>query len=162
MTKTDAVDLDRIDYRILRVLSSQGRSSDVAIGEEAGLSSNAVARRRRQMEESGVIAGYSADINLRRIGYGLLILVQIELASQSDRAIGEFEQAIQRCTAVSKCWFVSGDVDFLALVHVTSLEDYDETYRQELSILPNVAKIRSSFVLRRVLDRATPPSAIKY
>ncbi|MGV7120066.1 MULTISPECIES: Lrp/AsnC family transcriptional regulator [unclassified Sphingopyxis] len=151
----ETLELDRLDYRIMHILASDARSSDVAIGEAVGLSSNAAARRRRLLEGHGVIERYTAQFDLDRLGFGILVLVQMELVSQSDDALDRFEAAIQKCSAVSKCWFVSGDVDFLALVHVPSLHDFDETYRQELSSLPNVARIRSSFVLRSVIDRPT-------
>jgi DNA-binding Lrp family transcriptional regulator len=160
MTISADMPLDRLDYRILRALVAEGRSSDVSIGEAVGLSSNAVARRRRSLEERGVIGGYTAELDLDRMGYGVLVLVQMELMSQSDEALTRFEAAIQTCRSVSKCWFVSGDVDFLALVHVPSLKDYDETYRKQLSSLPNVSRIRSSFVLRNVIDRSTPPNVL--
>lgn len=161
MANNSESELDRLDYRIMRILASDARSSDVAIGETVGLSSNAVARRRRILEENGVIERYAAEFNLDRLGCGILVLVQIELESQSDDALTRFEVAIQACKAVSKCWFVSGDVDFLVLVHVPSLKDYDDTYRQQLSSLPNVSRIRSSFVLRNVIDRSTAPSILE-
>lgn len=161
MTKNESHSLDRLDYRIMRILASDARSSDVMIGEAVGLSSNAVARRRKILEESRIIQRYAAEFNLELMGCGILVLVQIELASQSDDALRKFEMAIQSCRAVSKCWFVSGDIDFLALVHVPALRDYDETYRQELSSLPNVSRIRSSFVLRNVIDRSTAPRVLE-
>ena len=43
------------------------------------------------------------------------------------------------------------------MIHVNSFDDYDRIYRKELSSLPHVAKIRSSFVLREVARRVTPP-----
>lgn len=161
MRKNESEMLDRLDYRIMRILASDARSSDVMIGEAVGLSSNAVARRRKILEDTGVIEQYAAEFNLDRLGCGILVLVQIELASQSDEALRQFELGIQSCKSVSKCWFISGDIDFLALLHVPSLQDYDETYRQELSNLPNVSRIRSSFVLRNVMTRSTAPRVLK-
>ena len=161
MRKNESYSPDRLDYRIMRILASDARSSDVNIGETVGLSSNAVARRRKMLEDSGVIERYAAEFNLDLMGCGIQVLVQIELEAQSDEALRKFEIAIQSCKAVSKCWFVSGDVDFLALLHVPSLRDYDDTYRHELSSLPNVSRIRSSFVLRNVVDRSTAPSVLE-
>jgi DNA-binding Lrp family transcriptional regulator len=70
----------------------------------------------------------------------------------------EFEEAVVRCPSVTFCSFVSGDTDFLMMVHVKSFEDYDRIYRSELATLPHVAKIRSSFVMRRVTQRNVPPA----
>ncbi|RKF22456.1 Lrp/AsnC family transcriptional regulator [Altericroceibacterium spongiae] len=151
--------LDPIDYRILRELDLDGRISDVALGERVHLSSTAVARRRKILEEQGLIAGYSAGIDLLQLGLGISVLVMIELASQAEHKLVEFEEAVTRCPSMSYCSFISGDIDFLMIIHVRSFADYDRVYRQELSNLPHVAKIRSSFVMRTVSQKQSPPVA---
>jgi Lrp/AsnC family transcriptional regulator, leucine-responsive regulatory protein len=82
--------------------------------------------------------------------------VAIELSSQAEKALNEFEREVVKCPSISYCGFISGDTDFLIMLHVESFEDYDRVYRRELSTLPHVAKIRSSFVLREVARRGTP------
>ena len=62
-----------------------------------------------------------------------------------------------QCPSMSFCSFVSGDTDFVMMVHVRSFNDYDRVYRSELSRLPHVAKIRSSFIMRQVARRGVPP-----
>lgn len=147
---------DHTDYRILRELSRDGRASDVALSERVHLSSTAVARRRKALEDRGLLLGYTADLDLNRLGFGTTVIVAIELNSQAEHALNEFEQAVGSCPSVSFCSFVSGDTDFIMMIHVRSFEDYDRVYRREVSTLPHVAKIRSSFVMRKVLDRKLP------
>ena len=156
-----AVTLDQADYRILAALSEDARASDVAIGEHINLSSSSVARRRKLMEESGVIKGYDARLDLAMLGFSGVVVVMIELRSQAETVLDEFEREVLKCPSISYCGFVSGDTDFMMLIHVSSFNDYDMIYRQELSILPHVAKIRSSFVLREVARRVNPPSVLK-
>ena len=153
--------LDQTDYRILRELVRDGRASDVAVAERVNLSSTAVARRRKALEQDGAIAGYSADIDLDALGFSIVVMVMIELASQAERLLLEFEEAVKQCPSMSFCSFVSGDTDFVMMVHVRSFEDYDRVYRSELSRLPHVARIRSSFIMRRVVDRGVPPSLFR-
>jgi DNA-binding Lrp family transcriptional regulator len=159
---SDVNTLDEADYRILRELSEDARASDVAIGERIHLSSSSVARRRKAMEESGIIAGYDARLDMGKLGFSGVVVVAIELVSQAEGILNEFELEVVKCPSISYCGFVSGDTDFLILIHVSSLNDYDTIYRQELSILPHVSKIRSSFVLRQVARRVNPPSILKY
>ncbi|MGK6320177.1 Lrp/AsnC family transcriptional regulator [Sphingomonas sp. DT-204] len=149
--------LDATDYRILQELSADGRVSDVALGERVHLSSTAAARRRKILEERGAIRGYNADLDLGRLGLHIVVLVAIELSSQAEQVLNEFETAVVRCPSMSFCSFVSGDTDFIMIVHVRSFEDYDRVYRSELSTLPHVARIRSSFVMRQVAQRTAPP-----
>lgn len=157
MKESVSVALDSTDLRILRELSKDGRITDVGLGELVHLSSTAVARRRKLLEDQGAIAAYSAQLALPRLGLAIVVIVAIELSSQAEQALNEFETAVVRCPSMSYCSFVSGDVDFLMIVHVKSLEDYNRVYRSELSVLPHVAKIRSSFVMREVARRTAPP-----
>jgi Lrp/AsnC family transcriptional regulator, leucine-responsive regulatory protein len=161
MRDSGTITLDEADYRILRALSDDGRASDVAIGERIHLSSSSVARRRKALEESGIIAGYDARFDMAKLGFSGVVVVSIELASQAESVLQDFEREVIKCPSISYCGFVSGDTDFLALIHVSSLNDYDVIYRQELSILPHVSRIRSSFVLRQVARRANPPAILK-
>jgi DNA-binding Lrp family transcriptional regulator len=157
MSKTEPLDLDDVDYRILKELSADGRASDVLLGEKISLSSTAVARRRRSLEERQAVMSYSANLNLPMLGYSVVVFVAVELSSQAEKALNEFEREVVKCPSISYCGFVSGDTDFLIMLNVESFEDYDRVYRRELSTLPHVARIRSSFVLREVTRRSTPP-----
>ncbi|WP_242095184.1 MULTISPECIES: Lrp/AsnC family transcriptional regulator [unclassified Sphingomonas] len=157
MNEMILTDLDRTDFRLLREISEDGRLSDVALGERVHLSSTAAARRRRILEERGAIARYSATLDLNRLGIGIVVHVAIELRSQAEEVLNEFEAAVVKCPSMTYCSFVSGDTDFMMIVHVRSFEDYDRVYRSELSTLPHVAKIRSSFVMRHVAKRIVPP-----
>ncbi len=157
MLNSNTVTLDATDYRILRELLRDGRVADVQLGERINLSSTAVARRRKIMEENGIIAGYNANINMSSLGFNGVVMVAIELSSQAEHVLVEFEREVVKCPSISYCGFVSGDTDFMIMIHVNSFNDYDRIYRRELSNLPHVAKIRSSFVLREVARRLTPP-----
>ena len=157
MQQTQSEPIDQIDHRILRELSRDGRISDVALSERVHLSSTAVARRRKLLEDRGLLRGYTADLDMGLLGFGTLVIVAIELSSQAEKVLNEFEEAVVNCPSMSFCSFVSGDNDFIMMVHVKSFEDYDRVYRRELSTLPHVARIRSSFVMRKVLDRKLPP-----
>ncbi|WP_157177758.1 Lrp/AsnC family transcriptional regulator [Sphingomonas prati] len=151
-------DLDRTDYRLLREIVEDGRISDVTLGERVHLSSTAASRRRKILEERGMVPHYTASLDLNRLGLGIVVHVSIELQSQAEHLLNEFEAAVIKCPSMSYCSFVSGDTDFMMIVHVRSFEDYDRVYRSEISTLPHVAKIRSSFVMRRVADRMVPPA----
>jgi Lrp/AsnC family leucine-responsive transcriptional regulator len=157
VTDSQCEEFDAIDYRIMQALSEDGRMSDVMLGERVQLSSTAAARRRKILEDHGAIAGYNAQLNLPKLGLGIVVMVAVELSSQAEHVLNEFEAAVVNCPSVTFCSFVSGDTDFLMMVHVKSFADYDRIYRAELASLPHVAKIRSSFMMRSVTKRAVPP-----
>lgn len=155
--RTPQHELDDTDLRLMRALVNEGRASDVLLSEKVHLSSTAVARRRKILEDAGYISQYSAHLNVRALGYGTLVIVSIELVSQAEAVLQDFERAVLQSPSMRFCAFVSGDTDFLMILNVQSLEHYDVIYRKELSVLPHVAKIRSSFVLREVANRHIAP-----
>lgn len=160
MSENDTWSLDATDYRILRELMRDGRASDVTLGERINLSSTATARRRKILEDRGIITGYTAHLDMTRLGFNMVAIVSIELASQAESVLNEFEQAVVGCPSMSFCSFISGETDFLMIVHVRSFEDYDRVYRSELSTLPHVARIRSTFMMREVAQRLVAPAVL--
>jgi DNA-binding Lrp family transcriptional regulator len=160
MTENHERVIDATDYRILRELMRDGRASDVTLGERINLSSTATARRRKILEDQGVITGYTANLDIARLGFHMVAVVSIELASQAENILVEFEKAVIDCPSMSFCSFVSGETDFLMIVHVRSFEDYDRVYRSELSRLPHVARIRSSFMMHEVAQRLIAPAVL--
>lgn len=154
-------ELDRIDYRVLRALIDDGRAADVTLGDRVNLSSTAAARRRKILEEKEIVTGYSAVINPKLLGFATAVLVLIELNSQAEQRLEEFEEAVLSCPSMSFCSFISGENDFMMLINIRSFDDYDRIYRKELSNLPHVAKIRSSFLLREVARRRIAPIVLE-
>lgn len=149
--------LDRTDYRVLRALVEDGRAPDVTLGDRVNLSSTAAARRRKILEDKGIVSGYGAVVDQGKLGFTITVLVLIELSSQAEQRLMEFEEAVMACPSMSYCSFISGENDFMMLINVRSFDDYDRVYRKELSNLPYVAKIRSSFLLREVAKRRVAP-----
>jgi Lrp/AsnC family leucine-responsive transcriptional regulator len=72
--------LDAIDWRILRELQEDARLSYNALAQRVGLSAPAAAERVRRMEDSGVIAGYRAEIDPAKVGLPVMALIQMHCA----------------------------------------------------------------------------------
>jgi Lrp/AsnC family leucine-responsive transcriptional regulator len=151
------MDLDRIDTVILAELSANARVSQVELATRVGLSSTAVARRQKTLEESGLIQGYQAVLDLGRFGLHTTVLVRIALDSQAEEALKAFEAGVVKCPSVTRCFLMSGSDDYLAIVLARDIEDYERIHRSELSRLPHVARIQSSFAMREVVHRVVPP-----
>jgi Lrp/AsnC family transcriptional regulator, leucine-responsive regulatory protein len=152
------MDMDRIDAQILSALTDNARLSQVELATRIGLSSTAIARRQRTLEEEGFIRGYQAVLDLRRFGLGTTVLVRITLESQSDEALRAFETGVVDCPSVVRCFLMSGRDDYLLIVLARDIEDFERIHRTELSRLPRVARLESSFALREVVNRAVPPA----
>jgi len=129
------VQIDRIDRKILAMLVANGRATQHELGEAAGLSPSAAARRQKALEDAGILRGYRADINLTRA----------------------FEAAVSGSPSILRCHLMSGRNDYLLTVRATSIEDYEHVHRQEIARLPRVARIETAFALREVVNRTVPP-----
>lgn len=152
--------LDRLDLKLLAALVRNGRASHVELSETIGLSATALARRQRQLEDDGLIAGYRAVVGMKALGLATTVIVRITLVSQAEEALSEFETAISACPSVVRCYLMAAADDYLVIVAARDIADYERIHKAELSRLPHVARLQSSFALREVVDRPMPTDAL--
>lgn len=150
--------MDSFDLAILRTLAAHGGATQQELGEAANLSGNAAGRRQRMLEERGIIAGYSANIDLERMGFGTSVLVLIQLERQSSEMLAAFEGAIARCPSVASCHLLSGGEDYVVMLRARDLKDFERIHRTELSELPGVTRMQSLFALREIVAPRVPPA----
>ncbi len=148
--------LDKIDKAILKELQLNGRLSNVQLAEKVGLSESACLRRVRMLEETGIIDRYVMLVNQAAIGKPGNVFVRLTLDGQQREKLATFEEAVQGVADVMECYLMSGDFDYLLRVIVRSNDDYVRVHNQ-LTSLPGVFRVQSSFALRTVLDKTEVP-----
>ena len=153
--------LDTLDKAILAALVEDGRRSQVDLADRVPLSPTAIARRIRALEDAGVIEGYQARISRKALGLTMTVVVQISLKSQNEELLASFEKAAAAAPSIVSCHLMSGEDDYLLTVLARDLADYERIHKEELSRLPGVARLRSSFALREVASRILPASSLK-
>jgi DNA-binding Lrp family transcriptional regulator len=116
--------LDRIDLKILAALQRDGRSTIQKLAQTVGLSPRASLERVRRLEDSGIIAGYQAVVELGRLSRPVNIFAEIILEKHANR--GRFEKRLAALEEVVECWEVSGNVDYLARFVCADLATYEE------------------------------------
>ena len=154
-------DLDRIDLKILAELMGDARASQLNLAEKVGLSATACARRIRQLEDAGVIRGYRADLDATALGLVTTVVVTITLEKQSEDYLAAFEAAIARCPDIVSCHLMSGSDDYHLQVLARDIADFERIHKQQLSRMPGVARIHSSFAMREVVRRPIPENALR-
>lgn len=145
--------IDALDRAILRALLDDGRLSQVELAERIPLSPTAIARRIRALEEAHLIEGYQVLINHDALGLGMTAIVQVSLQSQSEALLAAFEKAVRELPSVVSCYLMSGEDDYLLTVLAQDLSDFERVHKDELSRLPGIARLRSSFALRDVAKK---------
>lgn len=138
-----------------------GRRSQVELAEHVPLSATAIARRIRTLEERGVISGYQAQVSKSALGLTMMAIVQISLKSQNEELLAAFEKAAAAAPSIISCHMMSGEDDYIIAVLARDLADFERIHKEQLSRLPGVARLRSSFVLREVVNRPLPLSGLE-
>ncbi|WP_375287119.1 Lrp/AsnC family transcriptional regulator [Sphingomonas sp.] len=145
--------LDAIDRRILKRLAEDGRATVGAVADVAGVSPSACTRRIQALETMGLIGGYGARLDHRRLGFMVTALVDIRLGTQVEEDLAAFEAAVAEVDGIVECALVSGGQDYRLKLVCRDLDDYERLHREALGRLPGVVTINSSFVLRRIPTR---------
>ena len=152
------MELDRYDREILRVLQQDGRISNQDLADRIGLSPSPCLRRVRALEESGLIAGYRAQVNAKALGLTLMALIQISMDRHTQERFTDFEAAVRDIPEVLECLLITGQAsDYQLKVVVRDMDTYQELLLNRITRIPGVTGVHSSFVLRRVVDRQALP-----
>ena len=144
------MELDTTDRRILAALQRDGRMTTVQLAETIGLSATPVARRVRDLETSGVIQGYTAIVDPRKVGSAIQAVVQIKLEQHNDEIADRFRRTVDDLPEVSACYALTGDMDFLLHVAVRDIDALSDFTLRRLLRIPGVRDMRTSVVLSTV------------
>ncbi|HUN28096.1 MAG TPA: Lrp/AsnC family transcriptional regulator [Steroidobacteraceae bacterium] len=142
--------LDPADRQILEVLQRDARITNAALAEQVHLSESACLRRVRALEASGLIAGYGARVDQEKAGLPVNVFVSLTLDRQDQTDLQAFEEAVRRIPEVMECYLMTGDFDYLVRVVVADTADFERIHSRQLTRLPGVARVHSSFALRAV------------
>ena len=121
-----ARDFDRIDRRILEIMQAEGRITNQELSERISLSPRACLERVRRLERAGIISGYMAVLEPRKIGGLLTIVVEVTLKDQTQATHARFEQRARVSAEVIECFLVSGQCDYVLRLACRDLDHYRE------------------------------------
>ncbi|MFC0338990.1 transcriptional regulator, AsnC family [Kushneria avicenniae] len=145
--------LDRYDRHILEILQADGRISNQALADRVGLSPSPCLRRVRALEESGLITGYQAQVDARRLGYRLMALVHISMDRHTPERFANFEQKVAALPEVIECLMITGqEVDYQLKIRVEDMDDYQRLLLEHITPIEGVTGVHSNFVLRPVFS----------
>ena len=148
--KSLTVELDVIDKAMLRFLQDDGALSNATLGEKLSLSVTPCWRRRKRLEDEGVITGYQANVNRRTLGMDVFAFALVTFNMHSDKAADNFEAVIKNRAEVLACHKITGSADYLLQVVATDLDSYGEFVERVLRRQMGISSIQSSLALREV------------
>ncbi|KXB32322.1 hypothetical protein AT959_01060 [Dechloromonas denitrificans] len=146
--------LDQIDLDILAALQADGRTTNVALAKQVGLSPTPCLERVKSLEAEGFIAGYSARLAPAALGLGLTVFVQISIERTSQQLFTDFRAAVQAIPEIQECHMVAGGYDYLLKVRVPDMLAYRNFLGAVLSGIPGIRETHSYPVMEEVKDSA--------
>lgn len=150
--------LDRYDRAMLEVLQQDGRISNQDLADRISLSPSSCLRRLRMLEESGLVLGYRALLDARKLGLTLMALIHISMDRHTPERFAHFENEIAAIPQVLECLLITGQAaDYQLKVVVADMDAYQELLLTRITRITGVTGVHSSFVLRRVVDRTALP-----
>lgn len=142
--------LSPADLRILRQLQTTGRITNQELAEKVGMAASPCWRRVKQLEDSGMIAGYQARIDRKKIGLGILAFIRVKIDSHSEEEAQRFEKQVGELKPVIACYAVAGDADFMLQVVAQNLDSFSTFAMEVVRRLPGIKEMQTTFVLREV------------
>ena len=146
--------LDRYDQHILEVLQQDGRINNQDLADRIGLSPSPCLRRVRALEESGLIVGYRALLDAKKLGLTLMALIHISMDKHTPERFANFEGTVSVLPEVLECLLITGqDADYQLKVIVRDMDHYQSLLLNQITRIEGVTGVHSSFVLRRVVNK---------
>ena len=150
--------LDRMDRRILEEIQTDGSISNLELAERVGLSPSPCARHVKLLQESGIISRQITVLDQKKLGLPISIYISVSLDHQSTDRLANFDSKVSSWPEVVECSLITGsDTDYLLKVVMPDMDYYQRFLLDKLNQVAGVSSIKTSFVLRQVVQRTEMP-----
>ena len=144
--------IDRIDRKIISVLSTEGRITLTNLSRRVGLSKSPCQTRVKRLEELGVITGYRALFDPVKLGLDHVAFVEVKLEDTREEALRRFNSAVVGIPEVEQCHMIAGNYDYLLKVRTQNISDYRRVLGEAISSLPFVSQTSTYVAMETVKD----------
>lgn len=141
------ITLDQIDHQILGLLQKNGKAGIKEIAAEIGLTVSPTFERIKRLERAGVILSYTINVLKKAIGKNLQVFCQVSLKEHNAELIQVFEEQVIGLKEVTACYHVAGNQDYVLLVEVEDMVEYETFLKHKLATIPDISNVQSSFVM---------------
>ncbi|WP_027797024.1 Lrp/AsnC family transcriptional regulator [Paraburkholderia acidipaludis] len=142
--------LDAFDRKLLAEVQRDAQTPQSELGTRVNLSAAAVNRRLRRMAELGVIDHYAAVVAPEKVDYNLTVVVTVEVESEQIDRLDEMKRIFAACPWVQQCYYVAGEWDFVLILTVQNMEQYNELTRELFFSNNNVKRFKTLVSMSRV------------
>lgn len=141
--------LDDFDRKILALLQEDNRMPQRDISVAVNLSPSAVNRRIAAMEAAGTISGNVAVVDPAKVGRPITIIVEVTVESERFELLDAVKRRLAACPQVQQLYYVTGDADFVLIVNVADMAEYERLTRELFFAEGNVKRFRTMVAMER-------------
>ncbi|KGE04405.1 Lrp/AsnC family transcriptional regulator [Pseudohaliea rubra] len=150
-----AIDLDRVDRQLLRLLQADAALSLADLAEAVNLSRSACWRRLQKLEAAEVIRGRVTLLNPAAVGLPLTVFISIRTNQHNQGWAERFREVVSRVEGVQEVYRMGGDVDYLVKAVVADMPDYDRLYQQLIEA--DLSDVSAGFVMEELKHSTVLP-----
>ncbi len=143
-------ELDEYDKKLLRLLQQNNRLTTEELSKKINLSQSAVQRRMTKLRDEKIIEADVSIVSPLAAGIGITCVVDIILHEGSSKAIDKFKTAMQQCTEVAQCYYVTGTYDFVLIVNTRDMRHFEEFSKKQLMDNANLKHFYTHVVMDNV------------
>ncbi|THD72701.1 winged helix-turn-helix transcriptional regulator [Thalassobius vesicularis] len=147
-------DLDRIDLRILEVLSGDGRIAVTELAKKVGLSKSPCQVRLKRLQDEGYIQGFRAILNAAKLGLEHVAFAEVKLTDTTEKALSAFNKAVLQVPEIEQCHMIAGSFDYLLKIRTRDIQSYRRVLGEVISTLPYVGSTSTHVSMQSVKDEA--------
>ena len=142
--------LDRIDYKILRLLQGNARMTNADLARSVNLSPTPCLERVRRLEAEGYILAYVTLLNPQKLGAGVISFIQVLLDRTNPDVFERFKRQVSLCPEVMECHMVAGGFDYLLKVRTRSMLEYRDFLGDTLARMSDIKQTHTYVVMEEV------------
>lgn len=152
MNNTPDSSLDRIDRKMLRLLSSDGRMSVTELAANVGLSKSPCQVRLKRLQQEGYILGFRAVLDDTKLGRDHVAFTEVKLDNTREKALSAFNKAVLSIPEIEQCHMIAGSFDYLLKVRTRDISSYRKVLGEQISTLPHVAHTSTFVAMQSVKE----------
>ncbi|PZX26755.1 Uncharacterized HTH-type transcriptional regulator y4tD [Cupriavidus phytorum] len=141
--------LDAYDRKLLRLLQDNNKLSQRQLADAVNLSPSAVNRRIAALEAEGVIVANTAVVDPAQVGKMITVLVEVTLENERLDLLDEVRKRFVDCPQVQQVYYVTGDFDFLLVLAVADMTEYERLTRELFFVSGNVKNFKTHVAMQR-------------
>ncbi|MEM7079774.1 MAG: Lrp/AsnC family transcriptional regulator [Pseudomonadota bacterium] len=142
-----SANIDKKDLQILSILQRQARISNRDLAEQIHLSPSSCLGRVKKLEKAGILAGYHAQIEMKKVARVVTCLATVQVDWQSKDGLDEFLSYVAGCDEILECYTISGDFDFFLKIIAPDMDRYVEITDTLLNATEAVFKLSSHVIM---------------